>query len=267
MTHPAKKEKYGRRLVFETTDEFSPIEITENDTTRALHLGTISTQTVMEFKNPYGLCSEYNRMMMLSLLFNPNPQSVLFLGLGGGAQIKFMWKYFPKCCVDVVERSATLVDVAYKYFQLPKSDQIHIHVCDAVEFLKKDTGSYDIIFVDLFAGEAISPIVAQEDFFVLCHRLLKPEGILSWNTWSVMPKGFMERSIQSLCLAFLNSLLILLEAPNKNLVFIAFKQGNIYKKQAVIDNAQNLQKITDIPFTALLEKYNTFQDVGHIKLQ
>lgn len=257
------KKKYERTLIYEGHDEFGPVEVVENDKMRTLHLGTSVPQSEMFLKEPYKIPSEYILLMTMALLFHPHPKNVLVLGLGGGTLPKFLWKYFPTCRIDIVERSTLVIDLAYRFFKFPKSPRINIHNTGALEFIKDTENQYDLIFIDLFEGDKLASAMNEKNFFNICQKRLTKKGILVWNTWKLNPQDLID-NFQKLCEIFGKDLLIL---PTKgwNNIFLAFpttmEKFPLYR---VVQNARKLTEKTHVDYLEILANLNFLKDFGWI---
>lgn len=257
------KIKYGRRLIFCGQDDFGPIEVVENDQLRSLHFGSKDKQSEMSLANPYDLTLEYTRLMALSLLFFPSPKSILILGLGGGSLAKFIWKHFPACHLDLVERSPQVVRTSYDYFNLPESSRLSMHLTDALDFMIKTRVLYDMIFVDLFQGSGLSALLGEKEFFRNCQQHLKAiNGILICNIWNTK-NPIILNCIQQLSENFNRQLFILPDKRKTNYILMASNQNlkvtNIFK---ITQNARDLQQKTGLNFIQMIEDLNYFKDYG-----
>jgi spermidine synthase len=56
--------------------------------------------------------------MMLVLLFNPAPRSILMIGLGGGSLPKYCHRHLPQCDITVVEINPAVISLR-EAFQVP----------------------------------------------------------------------------------------------------------------------------------------------------
>lgn len=259
------------RLIYKSNDPFNNLAVLENNTYRRLVAGDASTakgsQTVMRLDSPDTVGAPYIFDMLMLLLFNPNPQAVLVLGVGGGDIVKFICKHFPQCHVDGVDINSLMFEIAEKYFYLPKSDHLHLHVCDALEFLKKGTRTYDMIFVDLFLGLDFPPCIYQQEFFQLCRSRLNDKGMLAMNTSRKTPQEHVEKVIKALAHTFGNILLPLQQTTRRmkgNVVFLTFVGHTHYKTSQIIRNAKMLDKQTNHPFRYELKKFRDFQDWKYV---
>lgn len=254
-------KRYQGTLVYSGKDEVATVEVVENSKIRYLHFGTPVEQSSMLLDDPFALEMEYNKLMMASLLFQPDPRNVLFLGLGGGSKQKFLWKYFPKCRLETVEWSPLVIEVSYNYFYVPRDKRMNI-VCDnAANFLAQgEENLYDLIFIDLYIENKMSPIVSSSDFFKKCEAKLKKGGVLVWNLWRGSSQDLVESTIQKMSDIFGMNFLILTNQESSNYVLIIFKEPiTPYTYSAIKRNAHELKERSGVDFFKLLTDLN-FKD-------
>ena len=104
----------------------------------------------------------------------PPGSSVLLAGLGGGNLVYELDMF--KFNIEVVELDQRIKEVAKKYFAMPSNVPIVIN--DARYFIKTTTKKYDVIILDLSAGETMPSNVYTKEAFIEMRKLLKPEGII-----------------------------------------------------------------------------------------
>ncbi len=147
---------------------------------------TVSQQSVMSLLRPEKLVFHYERLMALSFALvpaaptaPPPPRSVLLLGLGGGAMVRYVASQLPSWRVTVVEREAAVVDLARRHFHVRGP----VAVADARKFVADAAaaagGRYDVILVDLY--DADGAVTADAVFWTGCLALLAPGGCLAAN--------------------------------------------------------------------------------------
>jgi spermidine synthase len=259
-------KKYDGKLIFHQRNQLGDIEVVDGPLLRTLHFGTPVVQSSMYLDDPFALEMEYNRVMMLGLLFNPNPQKALFLGLGGGSKSKFLWKYFTECHVDAVEYNPLVIDVCTRYFDVPRDDRFAIYAEEATVFLSRSLEpQYNFIFIDLYIDSGMSEAVGENDFFEACFNQLKEGGVLVWNLWRSSPKELIESSVGNLAHFFGQDLLILPIQESLNYILMAFKKPTPTDSLKVITHqAEKLTRKTGMDFVKTLSDLNHFQGHGFL---
>ncbi|MFD2230960.1 spermidine synthase [Alkalimarinus sediminis] len=169
--------------IFRTYDDLGPIQVFDDGNKRYLGFGSGDEQSCLMKSEPHLLLHEYARSMMLVLLFH-KPESVTFLGLGGGSLVSCVYHHFPSSRLKVVELRQKVVDTAYRFFQLPRAERIDITVMDAGRYLKTaKQGSSDLIFCDLYGPDGLDEQQLEPLFIERCYDLLSDDGWLVLNCW------------------------------------------------------------------------------------
>ena len=119
-------------------------------------------------------------MMMGVFLFQPAPEMILLLGLGGGDMVRYLHHTLPRCRMDCVDIDPDVIDIAQHYFGLPSS-RVNLTCDDAGRFIQSSHTTYDTIFVDIYAPRAQLLRLYNWDFFDHCHQQLNRGGVLSLN--------------------------------------------------------------------------------------
>ena len=171
--------KFGKRRASD-----DGLEVTEERGTRTLHLGSRAIQSAMRVSRPWDLELAYTRAMMGFLMFNPMPQDVLMIGLGGGSLAKFIRKQRPQTHITAVEIDPRVIAAARAHFELPPDDAtLSVVEADGALYVRQHPGSADVILLDGFdAGNQVEALATQT-FYAACRRVLKPGGILVVNLW------------------------------------------------------------------------------------
>lgn len=128
----------------------------------------------------------YLDFLHLAFAAVPSVRRVLLIGLGGGVFPKRVLHDYPEVHVDVVEIDPVVVDIAYRYFGLPRSERLNVMVDDGRAFLERTHGRYDLIVVDAY-GEASMPFTFQTlEFFECASSRLNEGGALEFNMVGVL---------------------------------------------------------------------------------
>jgi spermidine synthase len=165
------------------------VEIVDERGIRTLHLGNDAIQSAMRIARPWELELAYTRAMMGCLLFNPQPQDVLMIGLGGGSLARFMRKYLPDSRITAVEIDADVIHAARAHFALPPDDAtLAVIEADGALYVRQHACSADVILLDGFDGGNQVEALASATFYAACRRALKPNGVLVVNLWGRDPQ-------------------------------------------------------------------------------
>jgi len=153
---------------------------------RSLHLGTPVSQSSMRLEAPFELVHPHDRGLMAFLLFKPQANDVLALGLGGGAVPKFIHRHLPAIRTRMVEISADVIAVARSHFQLPEDDdRLQVLQADGAQYLADHPGSTMVLLVDIFDGLGTPRGLYSEKFFDDCFRALATGGVALIHLWGL----------------------------------------------------------------------------------
>ena len=144
-------------------------------------------QSCMNPSQPQQLVFVYTRMMLASLLLNPEPKNILVVGLGGGTLPTALVDLLPAAHVDAVEIDPAVLAAARSYFDFATSDRLLVHVEDARTFVKralKRDRRYDLVMLDAYASDYIPEHLMTREFLAETLALLNPGGVVAANTFS-----------------------------------------------------------------------------------
>ena len=145
-------------------------------------------QTCFDTRYPKKMVFTYARMMMSVLLVQPNPRSILIIGLGGGTLPVALNELLPEARIDVVEIDPIVVEVAKRYFNFKTNAHIKVHVQDGRVFIKRaqfQNTQYDLVILDAFNGDYIPEHLMTKEFLEEVRDLLGPSGTIAANTFSI----------------------------------------------------------------------------------
>jgi spermidine synthase len=189
---------------------------------RSLHVGSDTIQSSMRLARPNDLELAYTRSMMGFLLFNPAPQRVLMVGLGGGSLAKFIYHRLPGTMAEALEINPDVVAIARRYFQVPTADErLTVRVCDAAEFIERDGEGYDVILVDGYDDDKPPESLSSRKFYLSCRQRLNAGGVMSINLWG-SDRRF-DEYVQRIESAFPSATLALPAEKPGNVVLFAFR--------------------------------------------
>jgi spermidine synthase len=170
----------GYEILHTSDSQYHRIAVVEDDTTRYLRFDS-SFQSGMYVDDPYRTRFQYSDYLQLPFAYRARTRKVLYIGLGGGSAPKRTWRDFPGVRIDVVELDPEVVDVAYKYFEVPHDPRLHVEVEDGRRFVSDHDGPWDAIVVDAFYSDSIPFHLATREFLQLARSRLTPGGLVVTN--------------------------------------------------------------------------------------
>lgn len=149
-----------------------------------------SIQSRMRLDDPTALDLDYSRVMMAFLLLQPQPASILMIGLGGGSLAKYCHRHLPQARITVVEINPEVI-ASRDAFQVPPDGERFSVVCgDGAAFMASaPRGRYDVILVDGFGPGGEQPEdLCSLPFYKACRAALRPSGVLMVNLQDKEPQ-------------------------------------------------------------------------------
>jgi len=178
------------KVIHQERSLYRNILVEDDDDLRCLKFNVKSTKSQQScyFKSqPKKLVFNYAKLMMAGLLFNPEPQRILIVGLGGGTLSNTLTQLYPQSQIDNVEIDPAVVKVARDYFTFIENDKVKTYNQDGRIFIKRSllkNQRYDWIILDAFNGDYIPEHLLTKEFLQEAKALLSDNGILSSNTFS-----------------------------------------------------------------------------------
>jgi spermidine synthase len=171
----------GLKLRYAKDTRYHRLSVADDESNRYLRFDN-SYQSGMPLARPFGTAFEYSDFFNLALAYNPGTRNVLFIGLGGGSSPKRLWRDFPDLHLQVVELDPAVVDVAHRFFSLPRDSRLEVAVDDGRRYLDDDDRKWDAIMIDAFYADAIPFHLFTNEFMELVRSRLNPGGVVVTNT-------------------------------------------------------------------------------------
>jgi spermidine synthase len=157
--------------------------LTEREGILALHFGDLSVQSEMCIEQPDKLVFSYTRAMMCFLLFEPSPQHIAMIGLGGGSLAKYCYRYLPQTEITVVEINPDVIALRNE-FAIPADDaRFNVLLGDGAEFVTDTARQFDVLMVDGFDAGGLPAELSSQRFYDDCFASLADNGIMVVNLW------------------------------------------------------------------------------------
>lgn len=224
-----------------------PATITEFQGVRSLHLGTSWVQGAMRIAKPDNIELEYVQMMMMWLLFNPQPRQVVQLGLGSAALTKFCYRRLPDTRVTAIELNPNVIAMCEAQFALPPNDErLQVREMNAMDFVldPANHGKVDILQVDLYDEEARGPVLDSPEFYQACYDCLSEDGMMTTNVFGDFSNY--DKNLQAMEQVF-DAVVWLPEVHDANIIVIAFKRAPVLDFSVLYERAGAIKKAYNLP--------------------
>jgi len=172
----------GVSPVYSAESSYSKITVVENEGTgiRTLYLAEMP-HSAMYMNGSNTPIYRYAELFNLGFGYNPNIISVLFIGGGGFSSPKQFLADYPWVEVDVVEIDPKVVEVAYRFFEVPTEEtRLTVTVADGRQFLE-DAGMYDLIVLDAYSPTYVPFHLMTYEFQNMVREHLNADGVVVSN--------------------------------------------------------------------------------------
>lgn len=105
------------------------------------------------------------------------------LGLATGATIPIYRKRFRDAHIIALERDPEMVRLMDEFMRFPPQDRPEVVLGDVRDTLPNQTGSFDLIVVDIYEGMKVSPAAEQTTLWQHVARLLNRDGYVLFNVF------------------------------------------------------------------------------------
>jgi len=153
----------------------------ESLSSKALHFSICEIQSRMLIQDPHALDLEYTRTMMGFLLFNPDPESIAMIGLGGGSLAKFCYRHLPQARIQVVEINPHVIALRDEFHVPPNDERFTVLRGDGAQFVRLRATRPDVLMVDGFDSHGQPARLSSQRFYDDCAKMLQPDGIMVVN--------------------------------------------------------------------------------------
>jgi spermidine synthase len=153
----------------------------DEHTTLSMHFDLHSIQSVMLKSDPESLVFSYTRVMMGFLFFQPEPEHIAMIGLGGGSLAKYCLKYLPNAHFTAIEISSQVIALREEFSIPADSDKFKVLHANGADFVANQSDKVDVLLVDGFDENGQPPILCSTDFYNNCYSKLRDGGVMVVN--------------------------------------------------------------------------------------
>jgi len=168
--------------IYSTETPYSSLSVVDSQRagTRTLYLNNVPHSS-MYLNDSVTPVFRYTDYFNLALGYNPKITRVLFIGGGGFSGPKQFLADYPSVTVDVVEIDPVVVDVAYRFFDVPTGNpRMGVYVMDGRKFLET-AGVYNLIVLDAYSHTYVPFHLMTSEFMDMVEAHLSDDGVLVAN--------------------------------------------------------------------------------------
>jgi spermidine synthase len=169
---------------------FIPVKIFKKKSARSkvIEVTWANGELVLDSENTnysYGSLQRILRYGLRNIGYNKiiDMDHILLLGVAGGSVIKTLVDEIAyKGKITGVEIDPDMIEIANKYFDLNKIQQLEVVIDDAFEFVLKTKHKYDLIIIDIFEDIKMPNFLFESFFSGRICSLLNNKGFVLFNT-------------------------------------------------------------------------------------
>lgn len=148
---------------------------------RARARGTYALESAVDLSDPLQLVVPYTRSLYAGLFFQPKPDRVLMIGLGGAGFHRLFTASYPDSFLQTVELDPKVFELCRTRLAFQPTERTPVAVMDGRMFVKRDRQTWDWIILDAFRGGFVPPHLKTEEFYRECAARLGDKGVFVTN--------------------------------------------------------------------------------------
>lgn len=148
---------------------------------RARARGTYALESAVDLSDPLQLVVPYTRSLYAGLFFQPKPDRVLMIGLGGAGFHRLFAASYPDALLQTVELDPKVFELCRTRLGFQPTERTPVAVLDGRMFVKRDRQTWDWIILDAFRGGFVPPHLKTEEFYRECAARLGDRGVFVTN--------------------------------------------------------------------------------------
>lgn len=232
----------GKEL-YRIEDGIGGIIVSQRGDKRVLSFDAGLEQSRLLMNKPYYLSHEYTQIMLLGLLF-VEARHMTILGLGGGGLAHCLSYYYPQATIQAVEMRQAVIDIAYEWFDLPRTPQLQVSCSNALMYMRNaEAGSTDLILSDLYEAKVMSEVQTHLSFVESCYKALSDQGWIVFNFHDLPEKD--SAIMQKISSLFAE--VYVCDVYKGNWVMFCGKAESVFVKSELAERAKNLAKKVEMP--------------------
>ncbi len=180
LSHPKNVEAEEAQIIHQSDNFYGQIKVVDFRDVRSL-LVNGSPQNFVPKESNGSLFDQSPYVVYLTtlLIYRPQIQKILMIGLGGGTLPSMLSRY--GAVVDVIEIDPRMERIAKKYFNY-QSGKGRVFVGDGRYTMKRLKEKYDALILDAFSSYDQPSHLFTREMFTEMKNVLKEDGVLGINS-------------------------------------------------------------------------------------
>jgi spermidine synthase len=141
-------------------------------------------ESTVDLADPLNLVVPYTRSLYGGLFFQPKPQKVLMIGLGGAGFHRLFMAAYPEVLLQSVELDPKVVELTRERMYFTPTANSPIATVDGRQFVKRSREKWDWLILDAFRGGYVPPHLKTKEFYEECAARMSDEGVFITNLHS-----------------------------------------------------------------------------------
>ena len=138
-------------------------------------------ESAVDLDDPLRLVVPYTRTLYAGLFFQPRPDRVLMVGLGGAGFHRLFAAAFPQSLLQTVELDPKVFELCQSRLAFAPTDRTPVALLAGRMFVKRDQTRWDWIILDAFRGGYVPAHLKTEEFYRECAARLTDRGVFITN--------------------------------------------------------------------------------------
>ena len=150
----------------------------EGDREITLRFDLSATQSAMHKADPDNLVLGYTRTMMGFLIFQPKPERIAMIGLGGGSLAKYCLRHIPDVHFMAREINPRVIALRDKLRIPPDGPKFKVICAEGAVYVRYRSKLVDVLLIDGFNHDGQARQLCSAEFYAHCYAKLRKGGVL-----------------------------------------------------------------------------------------
>jgi spermidine synthase len=213
------------------------------------------TQSEMRIDDPYALVSEYTRKMMGFLAFQPNPEQILIIGVGGGSLVKYCHRHLHTTRITAVEIDPDVLALRSQFLVPADDERLTVIQADGADHVAQmaDRGErIDAILVDAYDHTGIAHSVVERAFIQNAKQILGTNGVFVMNL--VAESADVKRHIETIRRVFGDTVVVAMPRGGNLVIFAGGTLHDPRRAKMAMRNAERAEDRLGLFFPTLIQQ-------------